>query len=109
MAKSSRTARSRKFSKLQRTPKSDCAAWEASKGVGPIVEKDLKEVVALRNEAAVKLGFPNFHALQLYLNEQEPDKIVVLFDELDSLTRCAFPQSEGGNRRALGCKLQDSG
>src|SRR4029079_4065758 len=33
------------------------AVWEASKGVGSVVEKDLKELVKLRNEAAKKLGF----------------------------------------------------
>src|SRR5205823_7894938 len=38
------------------------AVWEASKGVGKVVEADLKELVKLRNEAAVKLGFKNYHA-----------------------------------------------
>jgi len=64
--------------------------WEASKGVGARVEKDLKELVKLRNEAAVKLGFKNFHALQLYLNEQNGDDLIKLFDELDDLTREPF-------------------
>jgi peptidyl-dipeptidase A len=64
--------------------------WESSKGVGAKVEKDLKELVKLRNEAAVKLGFKNFHALQLYLNEQNGDDLIKLFDELDELTREPF-------------------
>ncbi len=64
--------------------------WEASKGVGGVVEKDLKELVKLRNEAAVKLGFKNYHALQLYLNEQDGDALIKLFDELDELTREPF-------------------
>jgi peptidyl-dipeptidase A len=64
--------------------------WEASKAVGGVVEADLKELVKLRNEAAKKLGFPNFHALQLYLNEQDGDQILKLFDELDELTREPF-------------------
>src|SRR5205814_7863690 len=46
------------------------AVWEGSKFVGAVVESDLKELVRLRNEAAKKLGFPNYHALQLYLGEQ---------------------------------------
>ncbi len=66
------------------------AVWEASKDVGKAVEPDLKELVRLRNEAARKLGFKNFHALQLYLNEQDGDAIVKLFDELDELTREPF-------------------
>jgi peptidyl-dipeptidase A len=66
------------------------AVWEASKAVGAAVEADLKELVKLRNEAAVKLGFKNFHALQLYLNEQDGDELIKLFDELDNLTREPF-------------------
>src|SRR4051812_8596734 len=64
--------------------------WEASKVVGADVEKDLKELVALRNEMAKQLGFKNFHALQLFLNEQDGEELIRLFDELDRLTRDPF-------------------
>lgn len=64
--------------------------WEASKVVGQTVEADLKELVKLRNEAARQLGFPNFHALTLFLNEQDPKELLALFDELDALTREPF-------------------
>src|SRR5262249_36520969 len=63
------------------------AVWEASKKVGDRVEKELKELVKLRNQAATKLGFKNYHVLMLFLNEQDGDKIIKLFDELDELTR----------------------
>jgi peptidyl-dipeptidase A len=66
------------------------AVWEASKVVGAKVEKDLKELVQLRNEAAKQLGYPNFHALQLYLNEQDGTELIKLFDDLDQLTREPF-------------------
>jgi peptidyl-dipeptidase A len=66
------------------------AVWEASKIVGAEVEKDLKELVALRNEMAKQLGFKNFHALQLFLNEQDGEELIRLFDELDKLTRDPF-------------------
>jgi peptidyl-dipeptidase A len=66
------------------------AAWSASKVVGAEVEADLKELVKLRNQAAVKLGFRNFHELQLYLNEQDGPTLLKLFDELDELTRAPF-------------------
>jgi peptidyl-dipeptidase A len=66
------------------------AVWEASKKVGEKVEKELKELVKLRNEAATKLGFKNYHALMLFLNEQDGENIVKLFDELDDLTREPF-------------------
>jgi peptidyl-dipeptidase A len=66
------------------------AVWEASKKVGQVVEKDLKELVKLRNEAARALGYKNYHALQLYLNEQDGERLIKLFDELDELTREPF-------------------
>jgi peptidyl-dipeptidase A len=66
------------------------AVWEASKAVGKAVEADLRELVKLRNEAAVKLGFTNYHALQLFLNEQNGQDLLKLFDELDELTREPF-------------------
>jgi peptidyl-dipeptidase A len=66
------------------------AVWEASKEVGRVIEADLKELVKLRNEAARTLGFKNYHALQLYLNEQDGDALLKLFDELDELTREPF-------------------
>lgn len=71
------------------------AVWEASKGVGAVVAGDLRELVGLRNEAAVKLGFRNFHALQLFLNEQDGDALVKLFDDLDALTREPFRAAKG--------------
>jgi peptidyl-dipeptidase A len=66
------------------------AVWAAGKEVGAVVEKDLKELVQLRNQAAAQLGFKNYHALQLYLNEQDGEQLIKLFDELDDLTREPF-------------------
>jgi peptidyl-dipeptidase A len=68
--------------------------WEASKAVGGVVEKDLKELVKVRNQAAGKLGFKNYHALQLYLNEQDGKKLLALFDDLDELTRKPFENAK---------------
>lgn len=64
--------------------------WEASKLVGKAVEADLKELVGYRNDAAKKLGFANFHALQLALSEQTGEELIKLFDELDALTKEPF-------------------
>src|SRR5437870_6232271 len=57
-------------------------AWEGSKGVGAVVEKDLIALAKLRNQAASQLGFANYHQLMLHLNEQEQPQILKLFDEL---------------------------
>ena len=80
----------RKVLKESKDSKRRQAVWEASKAVGAKVSGDLRELVKLRNEAATKLGFKNYHALQLYLNEQNGDEIIKLFDELDTLTREPF-------------------
>ncbi len=68
--------------------------WEASKGVGAQVESDLRDLVRLRNEAAQRLGFDNFHSLQLNLTELQRDQVLKLFDELDQLTREPFARAK---------------
>lgn len=70
------------------------AAWEGSKGVGAVVEKDLLELVALRNRAARELGFANYHVMKMFLSEQKQSDILRLFDELDELTREPFRQAK---------------
>jgi peptidyl-dipeptidase A len=81
------------------------AVWEGGKGVGPLIEKDLKELVKLRNEAAVKLGFKNYHDLQLYLNEQDGKQLIALFDELDDLTRQPFKAAKADIDSRLAAQL----
>lgn len=68
--------------------------WEASKLVGANVEADLKALAKLRNQAARQLGFSDFHKMMLFLNEQDQAKVLVLFDELDALTREPFNQAK---------------
>jgi peptidyl-dipeptidase A len=75
--------------------------WEASKKVGAEVEADLKELVKVRNQAAVKLGYKNYHELQLYLNEQDGKELLDLFDELDELTSKPFQTAKAEIDRAL--------
>jgi peptidyl-dipeptidase A len=70
------------------------SVWEASKGVGPVVSADLKDVVLLRNKVANHLGFKNYHVMQLYLTEQNQDEVLKLFDELDELTREPFERTK---------------
>ncbi len=84
------------------------AVWEASKGVGAAVEADLKELVKLRNKAANQLGFKNYHALQLYLNEQDGGQLLKLFDDLDELTRAPFAaaKTEIDKKLAENCKIK---
>lgn len=66
------------------------AVWEGSKKIGTLVAADVVKLAKLRNETARKLGFGNFHEMQLVLGEQDPKEIAALFDELDALTRDSF-------------------
>jgi peptidyl-dipeptidase A len=77
------------------------AAWEAAKKVGPVVVGDLMELVALRNEAARKLGLKNFHVMQLYCSEQNQQQVLTLFDQLDELTREPFHEAKAEIDAAL--------
>ncbi len=70
------------------------AAWEASKRVGAQVEPHLKRLVKLRNQNARKLGFKDFHVMQLSVNEQSQQEVLALFDELDALTRQPYRQAK---------------
>jgi peptidyl-dipeptidase A len=84
------------------------AVWEASKAVGGAVAGDLKELVKLRNEAAKQLGFKNFHQMQLFLNEQNTDDLLKLFDQLDELTREPFQQAKAeiDKKLAADCEIK---
>jgi peptidyl-dipeptidase A len=68
--------------------------WEASKRVGVEIENDLRDLVRLRNEAATRLGFADYHALQLHLSELSQAQVLKLFDELDELTREPFARAK---------------
>lgn len=77
------------------------SVYLASKAVGGKIEADLKELVFLRNDAATRLGFKNYHAMQLELNEQKQADVLALFDELDQLTKGPFAEVKGGIDEAL--------
>ncbi|MBI1830006.1 MAG: M2 family metallopeptidase [Planctomycetes bacterium] len=68
--------------------------WEAAKLLGAKVEPGLKKLVKLRNQAAKKLGFKNYHAMLLALREQDGDDLIKLFDRLDELTREPFRKAK---------------
>ncbi len=66
------------------------SAWLASKQVGVEVAKDLIDLVKLRNEAARKLGFDNYHLLSLTTGEQNVQELDQIFSELEALTNEPF-------------------
>ncbi len=68
--------------------------WEAHKKIGTLVSKDILRLVKLRNKISVKLGFNNYHEMSLILNDQHPEEVSALFDELDQLTHDAFAKQK---------------
>jgi peptidyl-dipeptidase A len=67
-------------------------AWLASKQVGKAVADDLIRLVRLRNEAARKLGFDNYHTMALATGEQDVKELDKIFNELYELTKEPFAQ-----------------
>lgn len=65
-------------------------AWRASKQVGDFIVADLIELVKVRNEAARKLGFDNYHSFAIVTGEQNVEELDRIFRELDALTAAPF-------------------
>ena len=65
-------------------------AWRASKQVGSAVAADLIRLIKLRNQAAKKLGFENYHTMSLALVEQDVEELDKIFAELYELTNGPF-------------------
>lgn len=65
-------------------------AWEAAKRVATVLHKSLLNLVKMRNEAAQSLGYTDFYAMSLDLDEQSESELENLFDELERLTRGPF-------------------
>ena len=79
-------------------------AWLASKQVGTFVAKDLIELVKLRNQAARKLGFANYHTLSLTIGEQDVQELDKIFNELYELTNEPFAKLKADLDRILAAK-----
>jgi len=67
-------------------------AWEASKKQGEVVEKDLIELVKLRNELAKSLGFENYYIMSLELSEQKEEEIEDIFLEIEEKIEKPFKE-----------------
>ena len=65
-------------------------AWEASKQIGSEVAETLLALVRLRNEAARSLGFENYYAMMLTLDELDERELFALLDQLEAGTRPRF-------------------
>ena len=57
-------------------------AWEASKQIGAQVDVMVRELARVRNEAARQVGFDNYYAMRLELDELNEKELFDLFDQL---------------------------
>ncbi|MBE0534189.1 MAG: M2 family metallopeptidase [Phycisphaerae bacterium] len=67
-------------------------AWQAGKQVGAVLAPDVVRLVKLRNEAARKLGFENYHTFSLTISEQNVEELDAIFARLYELTEAPFRQ-----------------
>lgn len=81
--------------KNERDPLRRKSAWFASKQVGEVVADGIVQLVRLRNQAAQRLGFPNYHALSLFAHEQDVNEITRLFDLLFQQTEVPYKRAKG--------------
>ncbi len=65
-------------------------AWEASKTVGTDVADDVRELARLRNEAARSLGYRDWFALSLSVDEMDEDKLWETLGACDAATAEPF-------------------
>ena len=65
-------------------------AWSSSKVQGQAVEKELIELVKLRNQLAKERGFNDYYEMSLLLSDQDPKEILKIFKELEDLTNKPF-------------------
>jgi peptidyl-dipeptidase A len=79
-------------------------AWLASKQVGAAVADDIIRLVRLRNQAARKLGFDNYHTMSLTTGEQDVEELDRLFNELYELTNGPFAKLKADLDRMLAAK-----
>jgi peptidyl-dipeptidase A len=74
----------------ERGDKGRRAAWEASKQITGRVAGPLLELVKRRNEAARSLGFRDFYAMQLELQEIDEEELFGVFADLRQRTKEPF-------------------
>jgi len=77
------------------------AAWEASKSIGAEVAPRLLELAVLRNRLARELGFRDYFALRLSVEELDESELFVLLGKLERATRRPFRRAKAELDRGL--------
>lgn len=72
--------------RTERDVKRRKAAWEASKQIAPRIAGRLLELVRRRNDAARSLGFRDFYAMRMELQEIDEQELLKSFYDLKTMT-----------------------
>jgi len=80
-------------------------AWEASKEIGREAAGPLLELVRRRNAAARSLGFANFYAMELDLQELGEARLFALLDDFRDRTDAPFRRFREEMDRALAARF----
>ncbi len=77
---------------LQKSDDSDerREAWEASKQIGERVADAVRELARLRNREAQRLGFRDYYAMRLELQELDETRLFELLEQLHELSNAPF-------------------
>lgn len=65
-------------------------AWEASKQVGARVAEAVRELAHIRNREAQRLGFRDYYAMRLELQELDEERLFALLEQLHQLSNEPF-------------------
>ena len=86
-------------------------AWEASKTVGGEVAGDVRRLAGLRNEAARGLGYRDWFALSLAVDELDEGKLLETLQQADAATAEPFARWKGALDERLatrfGCAVSE--
>jgi peptidyl-dipeptidase A len=79
-------------------------AWEASKQIGPQAAPTLLELVDARNEGARAMGWRDYYAMALELQEVDEAELFALLDALEQATREPFARVKAELDAALAAR-----
>jgi peptidyl-dipeptidase A len=79
-------------------------AWEASKQIGALARDELLELIKLRNQNARALGFRDYYAQELTLQETDEAELFELLDNLEQQSREPFRAIKATFDAALAAK-----
>lgn len=81
--------------------------WSIPSQLSAVTHSDLIRLVKLRNEKAVRLGFPNYYSLSLHLQAVDEEWLLSTLNALEEQTRPAFEEFLASSEKRL--RLREMG